>query len=289
MVSLFLMTLKGYKVLEYIINNYSASIIQQVISSGDSNLQNDFYDEIKALCGTHGISFYNRKEAFEKPKGYSLAISWRWMIRDLKDLIVIHDSLLPRYRGFAPLINCLKNGETEIGVTALFAEGSYDTGDIIVSRSIQIQYPVKISDAIDRITGCYVKAADFIFQHIKLGKTIAAVPQDHGQATYSLWLDQDDYAINWLDDADRIQRFIHATGFPYAGAFTTMGTEKIIILDAEPVPDVTIENRTPGKLIFVEDGFPVVVCGRGLLKIREAFLENGSSALPLKNFRTKFV
>jgi methionyl-tRNA formyltransferase len=289
MVSFFLMTKKGYKVLEFIIAKYSTKLIQQVISSEDKNLQNDYYDQIKGLCEKHGIHFYNRKDKFEKINGYSLAISWRWLISETDKLIVIHDSLLPKYRGFAPLISCLKNGETEIGVTALFAEGTYDTGDIIVSKSVEIEYPIKIADAIDRVTGCYMEAADFIFQQIMSGNTITGTPQNHSEATYSLWLNMDDYAINWHDRAENIQRFVHATGFPYAGASTFMGTEKLIIREADVVSDVTIENRTPGKVIFIENGLPVVVCGQGLLKIREAYYTSGANALPLKNFRTKFI
>jgi methionyl-tRNA formyltransferase len=51
---------------------------------------------------------------------FNIAISWRWMLK-VSNLIVIHDSLLPKYRGFSPLVNMLINGEDTLGVTVLFA------------------------------------------------------------------------------------------------------------------------------------------------------------------------
>ncbi len=60
------------------------------------------------------------------------------------------------------------------------------------------------------------------------------------------------------------------------------------ILEVQELPDLVIENRVPGKMIFLEDGFPVVVCGSGLLQIRRMQDEEGNDALPLKNFRNRF-
>ena len=67
-----------------------------------------------------------------------------------------------------------------------------------------------------------------------------------------------------------------------------MSEDVIRVFKALSVNDVKIENRTPGKVIFMEDGFPVVVCGFGLLKILEAQKENGHSIFPLRSFRTRF-
>jgi methionyl-tRNA formyltransferase len=54
----------------------------------------------------------------------------------------MHDSLLPKYRGFAPLPNALINGEREVGVTALFASEEYDMGDIVCQRRLAVEYPM---------------------------------------------------------------------------------------------------------------------------------------------------
>ena len=60
------------------------------------------------------------------------------------------------------------------------------------------------------------------------------------------------------------------------------------ILEVEEVPDVVIENRTPGKVIFMNSGKPTVVCGSGLIQIVRMVDDNGRSLLPLKRFRIRF-
>jgi methionyl-tRNA formyltransferase len=241
------------------------------------------------LCINSGIPFYLRGEEYEEPKGNCIAISWRWLIKENKDLIVIHDSILPKYRGFAPLVNCLKNGEKEIGVTALFAAQEYDAGDIICIEKIDISYPIKISKAIDLISDCYIQAIKFICDSLIVDKHLPSKVQDHQHASYSLWLDAEDYKINWNDEAHVLKRFIDAVGYPYAGAYTSMEGIKVRIFDAEILDDLKIENRMPGKVLMMNNNFPIVVCGKGLLKITNMVFENKENALPLKKFRTKFV
>ena len=86
---------------------------------------------------------------------YQLAIGWRWLISGTENLIVLHDSLLPKYRGFAPLVNSLINGEQEIGVTAIWAGPEFDAGEIIFQEKAGICYPIKIQEAIEIVSGLY--------------------------------------------------------------------------------------------------------------------------------------
>ena len=119
---------------------------------------------------------------------------------------------------------------------------------------------------------------------------IKAIPQDDDEATYSLWLDDKDYTINWSLDSYSILRFIDALGFPYLGARTKFGDKEIIILEAEICNDIKIVNREPGKVVFMKDGKPIVVCGIGLLKIINAIeVETRKSIFPLTKFRIRFL
>jgi methionyl-tRNA formyltransferase len=201
----------------------------------------------------------------------------------------MHDSLLPKYRGFAPLVNCLVNGEKKVGVTALFASEEYDRGDIIAQRSITITYPVKINDAINLIAECYKGLVEEVGKKITEGQTIEAIKQNEADASYSLWLDDNDYDIDWNKDAYDLKRFIDAVGFPYSGAATYIDDKKFRIVEAEALPDLAVENRKPGKIIFIENEKPIVVCGKGLLKII-SLVEDGTTQemLPLKRFRIRF-
>jgi methionyl-tRNA formyltransferase len=217
---------------------------------------------------------------------YSIAIGWRWLINDNSNLIVFHDSILPKYRGFNPLVTALINGDNEIGVTALEGANDYDSGNIIKQEKISIDYPIKIKKAIDLISLCYAKLLNSILEKITL-KEIKTYPQDESLVSFSLWRDEENYKIDWSLDAKVIKRFIDAIGFPYKGAYSIVNNQKIIIRDAQVVEDVKIPIREMGKVIFKDKKSYTIVCGKGLLKVMKFFDENGSE-VNLKKFRIRF-
>ncbi len=288
-ITLFLMSYKGYFILQSFINEFGPDKIDFVVTSKDSNVQNDYYTDIIGLCKANNIKCYDRRDDYKPKTQYAFAISWRWLINlDKTILIVLHDSLLPKYRGFAPLATALINGDSQVGVTALFASEEYDKGDIIEQRSVSIQYPIKINDAINLVSDCYFDLIKSITQNILNSKKISATVQNEKEASYSLWLDEKDYTINWNMDAPNIKRFIDSVGFPFNGAVTKINDVQVRIIDSEVINDVQIPVRHPGKVIFVKEGKPVVVCGKGLLKITEIVDESNNSLLPLKKFRSRF-
>ena len=287
-VTLYLMTEKGYRVLLHITQHLDKSVVKYVVSAQDKNLANDYFVEIQSLCAREGIPFYNRLGAPTLNSVFTLAISWRWLIQNANSLIVLHDSLLPRYRGFAPLVNCLIRGESEIGVTALYASAEFDRGDIIAQASRAVCYPMTIAQAIELSIGCYTDIVDRLWPNLRAGLPLPAEPQHDDQATYSLWRDEEDYRIDWNCDSIYLKRFIDALGWPYKGAATLMNDQLLRVTGAQVEPDVFIENRTCGKVLFVLNQQPVVVCGTGLLKITALQHENGNSVLPLKQFRVRF-
>ena len=282
------MTQKGYDVLKALSGKYSR-YISTVVAARDPNIQKDYYDEIRELCLLHGYKFYDRKEDYEIRTPYTIAISWRWLIRSSTELIVFHDSLLPKYRGFNPLVTALINRDTEIGVTALFASDSYDRGRIIAQSALNINYPIKIQEAIDAISKNYSQLACVITDSIAKEIPLMAVEQDEKKASYSLWRDNEDYQIDWGQSSEYIKRFVDAVGAPYKGAQTNIYEKPARVKDVEVMEDVFIANRTSGKVVFIIDEKPVIVCGQGLLKICELVDDvSGESILPLTNFRTRF-
>ena len=288
-VTLYVMTQKGYKVLESIYQSFP-DIIGSVVSSKDENIKNDYYDYIRAFCLKNKIPFYKRTSAIPIISNYGIAISWRWLIKPSPpSLIIFHDSLLPKYRGFNPLVSALINGESEIGVTAIFASEEYDRGAIIANSSISINYPIKIKDAISLIIENYKELAVYVIKKISKNESIKSKIQNEAEATYSLWRDDDDYKIDWRRSSLYIKRFIDAVGDPYLGAKTFVDGKKARIHEVDVEDDVYIENRTPGKVIFMKEGCPVVVCGRGLLIVQKMIdADTGSSLIPLSKFRTRF-
>jgi methionyl-tRNA formyltransferase len=282
------MTKKGYEVLKGFLDTFSSDNVSFVVGDRDRTLNNDFYNEIRELCIENAIPFINRKKDLKKKCNYKFAVSWRYLIDDEKNLIVLHDSLLPKYRGFAPLLNALINGEKEIGVTAIFAGKDYDSGNIINSKSLEIKYPIKINEAINRIIPLYKQLVNEIAEELINGGSLISNSQKETEATYSLWRDYNDFRIDWKNDSNSIIRFIDALGKPYSGATTFCGDQLIRIFHAENFQEKIIENRFPGKIIFIKNGLPIVVCGKGLLKLKDLRDENGKSLLPFNRLKVKF-
>jgi methionyl-tRNA formyltransferase len=288
-ITLFLMSFKGFYVLEKILTEFEPSVIDKIISSEDIKVEKDYYEEIKDLSESHNIKFYNRKESYEIETEFAFAISWRWIIKTQKQLIILHDSILPRYRGFSPLVTSIINKEKSIGVTAIFATEEYDTGDIVAQKEIEVTYPIKINYAIKLISPVYYDICKDIIIKVINDIPLAPVIQNDRNASYCLWRDEEDYWIKWDEDAELIKRKIDALGFPFSGACSWLEDRKVRIIEAEEYDDVTIENREPGKVIFIKQGNPVVVCVRGLLLLTKIIDEKTSeSVLPLKKLRVRF-
>ena len=282
------MTEKGYAVLSSVFYAYPG-IIDTVVAARDINIANDYFSEIEDFCKKNKIIFYDRSELYSVRTEYMIAVSWRWTINNGGSrLIVLHDSLLPRYRGFNPLVTALINGDTTIGVTALHATTEYDRGEIIFQSASAISYPIKIQDAINVILKNYRQIAIQIADSVARDLELRGMPQCEADASYSLWRDEEDYFIDWEKPATSIKRTIDALGFPYKGAASIIYGRSVRILQAEALDDIIIANRTCGKVIFICDSKPVVVCGEGLLRIDELVDDSGNCLIPLARFRTRF-
>jgi methionyl-tRNA formyltransferase len=281
---------KGLKVIEYLSNYNLTNAISYIKCAHDKEIHEDFYFEIENLSKKQKIPFFDIKEEYNQRTEYIIAVSWRRMIDSSNSkLIVFHDSLLPKYRGFAPLVNSLINGEKYIGVSAFWATELVDSGDIISQKKIEVKYPIKIFDAIKQVADLYGILICEILNRINNDDELPGFKQDENNSTYSLWLDSEDYEIDWLKDSLYLNRFIDAVGYPYLGALTHLNGKKLRILEAEIEKDIIIENRKPGKVFSIENGEPIVVCGKGMLKIKKTvFEETKQSALPLRSLRSRF-
>lgn len=289
-VSLFIMGHKGLEVLLYIIKNKLNDKIDIVLVSKDNNVNNDYYNEICVICNSNNIKYCDRNSNFKIRTRFSIAISWRWIIHldQNQKLIVLHDSLLPRLRGFNPLVTSLINGDKIIGVTAIFGSVNFDEGNIIDQKSIEVKYPIKIQDAIRNLSKCYTEIVATILNKIVNNIDIVSKNQDNRLATYSLWRDENDYLIDWTRDAEYIIRFINSVGFPYRGAKTIYNGIELRIFDAEIATDIMIENRSPGKVIFKDNYGLTIVCGKGMIKVKDFFFNDTTKFNYSNLFRLRF-
>lgn len=243
------------------------------------------YDEILKLAASAGIPCIERKEFAQgllETVDFAFVAGWQFLIRgDLKKLAVFHDSLLPKYRGFAPTVSALIQGETQLGVTLIRPVAGMDEGPIFKQERIDIHYPMKIEAAYKLLGEAYVKIGWQMINGLSI-----PYEQDHSLATYSIWRDEEDYQIDWSWDANKISRFIDALGPPYDSARTWCDGIELKILEVEVLPDVNFIERVPGKMWAINPA-PVVVTGLGLITILRALDMNGSE-YAFKKLRTRF-
>jgi len=283
---------KGYSVLIEFVRKFEAHSVAFVVFAKDSAVDNDWSCDIFKFCEDNEIKCLERNPAGHYSlveSDYDFAIGWRWLIKDVSKLIVFHDSLLPKYRGFAPLVNMLIDGVNTIGVTALLASDEYDKGDVILQESKTIVYPIKISEAIDKIIPLYSSIVIRVANLISKKEPLKFRPQNEMLASYSLWRDEKDYFVQWCKDSKTIKRFVDAVGYPYKGAAALINGEIIRIFDVVLMPDVVVQNRDSniGKVIYFHDENPVVVCGIGLIKLMDIRKNDGKTPISRIPFRSR--
>jgi len=193
--------------------------------------------------------------------------------------INIHASLLPKYRGPAPIQWAIINGEKETGVTIILMDEGLDTGDILLSSKVEI-FPDDTSGTLhDRLSAL---GADLLIQTIKSFEigNINPIPQDHIQATYAHILKKNDGRMNWEMQALTLEAFIRGMT-PWPGAFTFHGNKRLKIFKARSIIIDTVE--TPGTVI---KRFPDELCvatGKGVLSLIKIQSESGKRLL-VKDF-----
>ena len=288
---LFFLGKKAFNVLQDLCKSFRDLNKFHVVIGKDSGVDNDFSLEIENLCLQNDIQFEYRDHKKTYRYSYGLAIGWRWLVKnnDQSKLFVIHDSILPKYRGFNPLVTALINGDDNIGATCILANKDFDCGDIFDIKAVNITYPIRISDAIDIVSDLYIELSTSLINKIFSNENIALEPQKDDDATYSLWRDEEDYRIDWSADASSIKRKIDSVGRPYSGASSSVGSRVLRIYSASIVEDMNISNRTPGKVIRISNGMPHVVCGIGILELNEMMWDDSNVIIDRwKKVRVRF-
>jgi len=193
--------------------------------------------------------------------------------------INIHASLLPKYRGPAPIQWAIINEEKKTGVTTMLMDEGMDTGDILLSSKLEIAPDDTSKSLHDRLA---VLGADLLLQTLNTFETgdINPTSQDHSQATYAPMLKKNDGRINWEKPANALEAFIRGMT-PWPGAFTFHEKKRLKIFRAKTI--VMDTEASPGSVI---KGFPDelwVSTGKGVLTITELQSESGKRLL-VKDF-----
>ncbi|MEQ1977119.1 bifunctional UDP-4-amino-4-deoxy-L-arabinose formyltransferase/UDP-glucuronic acid oxidase ArnA [Xenorhabdus sp. SGI240] len=182
----------------------------------------------------------------------------------------LHGSLLPKYRGRAPVNWVVLNGETETGVTLHKMLEKPDAGDIVAQQAVQIAENDTSLIIHGKIREAAVELLDSILPQIKSGH-YPSIPQDESQATYFGRRTAEDGEIVWNKSAQEINNLVRAVTEPYPGAFTFLGERKMTIWRSRPLNQS--HGKRPGTVIST-DPF-VIACGEGTLEIISGQGESG--------------
>jgi methionyl-tRNA formyltransferase len=205
--------------------------------------------------------------------------------------LAVHDSLLPHYRGFAPLNWAILNGEDSGGVTLFYLDEKMDGGDIVLQKSI----PITDTDIAPAV---YEKICDATIDVIlEAAAALAAgtaqrISQDYNTGSFTCSRTPIDGEIDWSQTTREIFNKVRALAWPYPGAFTFHNNRKLFIWQAVPVdPAPCYVGRIPGRVIGLskETGAVDVLTGDGILRLREVQLpagEKSPAADIIKSVRT---
>jgi methionyl-tRNA formyltransferase len=178
----------------------------------------------------------------------------------------LHASLLPRWRGAAPIQAAIAAGDRETGVTVMYVAEGLDTGDILLRRKIDISPTDTGGSLHDRLAQI---APNALFDALRmLAKGIAPrIQQDNALATYAPKLTRDDGRIDWSESAEVIERKIRAFN-PWPGAFMKLDGRNLKIFSAS-IADLSGE---PGEILLSEKEL-VIAAGSGAVSLGEVQLE----------------
>jgi methionyl-tRNA formyltransferase len=185
----------------------------------------------------------------------------------------IHNSLLPRYRGGAPLVWAIINGETEAGFSLFQFTPSMDDGPLFAQHAVPIHDEDTISDVLKRVETAVPKVLREIYISILTG---ALVPKAQiGCPSYASQRVPEDGKIQWTAPQNQVYNFIRAQCSPYPGAFSIFDGKRIVFERVTKLP--LLYYGTPGQIVFGEEGSPWIICGDNKpLKINAVRIDGNS-------------
>ncbi|WP_241622394.1 bifunctional UDP-4-amino-4-deoxy-L-arabinose formyltransferase/UDP-glucuronic acid oxidase ArnA [Rosenbergiella australiborealis] len=235
--------------------------IEAIFTHTNNQNENIFFDSVAQLAATYGIPVYapeniNHPLWIEKITQYKADVIFSFYYRQLLAQEIIdsvpcgafnlHGSLLPHYRGCAPLNWAIANGEKETGITLHRMVKRADAGEIIA------QYPIKIDDEDNALT-LHRKMCDVA--RVLLQETLpliiqgnyTAYPQDETQATYYRHRNPQDGRLNWFQSAEQLHNLVRAVTQPWPGAFSYVGNNPLVVWQSAIYP--CQHGKKPGTVL----------------------------------------
>jgi methionyl-tRNA formyltransferase len=178
--------------------------------------------------------------------------------------INVHASLLPRYRGAAPINKAIIEGETETGITTMYMDVGLDTGDMLVKKALTIGAEETAGELHDRLAALGREAMEETLRQLCAG-TLQREVQDDAQSSYAPMMKKEDGRIDWSRSAPEIHNQVRGLD-PWPGAYTSLDGELLKLARTAP------QNHSaapPGTVISADRTGVRIACGSGSLLVRE--------------------
>ncbi len=295
----------GHRTLQALLESEHEVVLVVTHPRSDHAYEKIWDDSVADLAAEHGVPVLLRERPDDEELVTALkdadpdvivANNWRtWIPPHIFTLprhgtLNIHDSLLPAYAGFSPLIWALINGEPEVGVTAHLMNDELDAGDIVLQRSVPVGPADTTTDLFHRTVDLIGPIAVDGLALIASGQTEWG-KQDRSKASFFHKRSVEDSRIDWTWPAEELERLVRALSDPYPSAFTYHKGERLRITAA-----AVSEGRyggTPGRIFIREGDGVVIVAGaesrrgrsHGLL-VKRVRTEDGTDLAATDYFRT---
>ncbi|NUS43538.1 MAG: methionyl-tRNA formyltransferase [Mycobacteriaceae bacterium] len=261
----------GRKTLQALIDSEHEVVLAVTHPAAESSYKAIWNDSVEELAREHGIPVHRTERAdaqtidlVKRAEPDVIVVnSWyTWMPAELYTLpphgtLNLHDSLLPQFTGFSPVLWALISGATEFGLTVHRMDEQLDTGDILVQHRLPIPPDATGTELVRAGMELIPGAVREALAALESGTAVWR-PQDKAERTYFHKRSERDSRVDWSWDAVDLERFVRALSEPYPRAFSHYRGERIEILAAS-----VSEARYGGTVgrVIVQEGGGAVVCG----------------------------
>ena len=287
---------KGLTILKYLLA-LRANIVHCFILKEDVHEIEVVSPDIMNLCNNDQIpytvcsSLKNHGELIRTLRPDLIVVAgWRTIIPQTilnipaRGSIAFHESLLPRYRGFAPVNWAVINGEEKTGVTLFYLDNGIDTGYSIGQETIRIGRDMTAWELYQETIRASVRLLETFHGQIMNGTAPKRTQREH-EATYTCARVPEDGHINWNSSTKTIHNLIRGLSYPYPGAYSYVKEQKIIIQKAHIPPQRKYAGRVPGRVVAMKDTGVEILTGDGSLVVENVQLPGGDIQ-PAKNVIT---
>jgi len=243
---------------------------------------------VKRVALEHGLSIYQPERVRGakfirilnqlKPEAIVIVAYGQILPKHILDMppsgcINIHPSLLPKYRGAAPIQRAIINGERTTGVTIMLMDEGEDTGDLILQKEVEIFDDDTAATLHDRLAHI---AGDLLLESLGLAQNAPPphYPQNESEVTYAPKLTKEDGLINWNNSAIQICNLVRGT-LPWPGAYTYLGKEQLLKVLSCSLRSSTssaygepITETSPGTIYVTDKKEIMVKTGEGVILLK---------------------